>query len=174
MDNSQKNTPNLEGSDYEEENWRGQNAPKRPKKTKRNYLQPDTIILSCNLHSKTKSLLVGLLVNGCKSRLKYSKFGEPQNTVPFTCAFDSLSQLLLCAYADSIEYKAFIDSLAEVRGSNNLYFKVLKNAGRDGITVQTYKGRSEILVTMDGLLHRDIPRFLHKCECSVYNSFFDR
>lgn len=47
----------------------------------------------------------------------------------------------------SEQYQEFINSNVEDNG--NLYFTFIKNALRDGITVQTYRKREEILLAMD-------------------------
>jgi len=53
--------------------------------------------------------------------------------------------VLFCAYADSDCYSLFVDNTAEK--DDGLFFKFIKNALRDGITVQSYQKRAEILIS---------------------------
>lgn len=63
------------------------------------------------------------------------------HTFSNTCPFDSIFQLLCTTYADDHLYAAFIDSKIE----EDLFFKSISRALRDGINVQTYKRRANIL-----------------------------
>ncbi len=132
-----------------EENWRGQNVVKL-KKT--NYLQPNPCVESCNIKSKSTASVVGLLLNGCLTNLKSIKVGQQHYTINYTCAFDSISQLMMCAYADSEHFSNVVDEAA----ADSLFFKLIQDALRDGITTQTYRKRAQILIKIDAFEKQEI------------------
>ena len=99
---SQPLAPGIPFENEAEENWRGQNIGKKGKKSnKPNYLELDPSILSHNWDSKCKSSSVGHLRNGCTPELKGIKLDDQYYTINYTCTFGSISQVILCAYADS-------------------------------------------------------------------------
>lgn len=113
----------------------------KTKKKKRNYLEKDHTILYYNENSKTKSTIIGLLRNGNFSDLLPVILNGIYYTFSNTCPFDSIFQLLCTTYADDHIYAAFIDSKIE----EDVFFKSISRALRDGINVQTYKRRAKIL-----------------------------
>ena len=148
---STKATKNELLTNEAEENWRGQNTTSNNKKSarnkKRNYLEPDPTILFTDLRSKTKCPVVGHLLNGNISKLKSVKISNCHYTLMNTCTFDTITQILFCAYADSRQYSNFIDSIAN--DTDGLYFTLIRNAVRDGTTVQCYRKRAQILVGIE-------------------------
>jgi len=70
-----------------------------------------------------------------------------------TCPFDSVFQILCTAYVDNTEYAQFINSKLE----EDLMFKTVSRAIRDGINAQTYTRRATLLKS----LHQPI-------QCSEY------
>lgn len=131
-----------------EETWPdpiGTEPKKKQKTAKPNYLEPDPTISSCNLNSKTKCPVVGHIINGTNSRLKSIRLQQNHYTIVNTCAFDSITQILMCSYADSEYYSEYVESVAD----DCLYFEMVRNAMRDGITSQFYKKRARILLLVD-------------------------
>jgi len=120
-----------------EENWRGE-TEKNTKKS--NYLQKDPTILFYNDSSKTKSPVIGIFKNGNRSNLKSIQIDGKFYISSNTCAFDSIIHILCTSYCDSKPYAKFINS-----NNDKLVFKLISNAIKDGINVQTYRKRSMIL-----------------------------
>ena len=150
-----------------EENWRGQNEVKAAKAVKKpNYLQPNPNIESCNMSSKAKASITGLLKNGCLSDLKSIPVDGQHYTINYTCAFDSICQIMFTAYAEGNQYCNFIDTIVHKHSttldpdndSNSLFFKLIHNANamRDGITAQTYHKRAQLLTAIDALKRTEI------------------
>jgi len=61
-----------------------------------------------------------------------------------TCPFDSVFQILCTAYVDNLEYAQFINSKIE----EELIFKTVAHAIRDGINAQTYIRRGTLLKSL--------------------------
>ncbi len=110
-----------------------------------------------NLDSATKNRVVGLLINGNMSSLKAVTLKNKNYSVLNTCAFDCLTEIMLCAYADSTQYSTLIDRVAfENTEDNQLFFQLIRNAVRDGVTVQTYRKRAVILTGMNAFPERNV------------------
>lgn len=122
------------------ENWMGQGIPMPIKKRKRNYLEPDPTILK-HEDTKAKNSVLGILRNANCLSLKAVQINDAFYTFKNTCAFDSIIQILFCAYTDSIAYSEFIN-----KNANKTVFELIKNGVRDGITVQSYRKRGKILL----------------------------
>jgi len=133
-----------------EENWRGET---KKNKKRSNYLQKDPTILFYNDSSKTKSSVIGILKNGNRSNLKSIQIGGKFYISSNTCAFDSIIHVLCTSYCDSKSYAEFINS-----NNDHLIFKLVKNAIKDGINVQTYRKRSMILKEICRL--KELPELL--------------
>lgn len=125
-----------------EENRGDEVVKHKEKKRKRNYLDADPTILSYNDSSKSKCPVIGLLRNGTSSHLKGVDIGDQNYTFTNTCTFDTIAQILFCSYADSKVYSNFIDNNSE----QSTYYKLIQNGVRDGITVQCYRKRAQILL----------------------------
>lgn len=93
-----------------------------------------------NDSSKTKSRVIGILKNGNRSNLKSIQIDGKFYISSNTCTFDSIVHILCTSYCDSKLYAEFVNS-------NNDYIicKLIINAVKDGINVQTYRKRSMIL-----------------------------
>lgn len=57
-----------------------------------------------------------------------------------TCTFDSIEQVMFCAYADSELYQDFVE-----RRTENKFMESVSHAVRDGITVKSYRKRAMLL-----------------------------
>jgi len=133
-----------------EENWRGETEKN---KKRSNYLQKDPTILFYNDFSKTKSPVIGILKNGNRSNLKSIQIGGKFYISSNTCVFDSIIHVLCTSYCDSKSYAEFINS-----NNDHLIFKLVKNAIKDGINVQTYRKWSMILKDICRL--KELPELL--------------
>lgn len=131
--------PLLENEDVSKENWG--NILMNPKKKKPIYLTPNREILMRNLNSKSKTKSIGLIQNGNKSRFKSLILDDGSYVLSNTCAFDSVIQILAVAYCDSDEYGSYVD---EKKNSNELW-NLVSALLRDGLTLQTYRKRANIL-----------------------------
>jgi len=123
------------------ENWKGLGYQVGKKKRKGTYLDKDPTILYYNDTSRTKSKVIGLLKNGSISDLKSIKVDNKLYCITNTCAFDSIFQIMCSSYVDSDIYAELLNT----NSSDNILFKLVINAVRDGITSQTYKKRAYIL-----------------------------
>lgn len=137
----QPQSPEKEFESVAIENWKGLGEDEKKKKKKGNYLEKDQTIFYYNENSKTKSITIGLLRNGNCSDLLPVLLDGIYYTFSNICPFDSIFQLLCTTYADDHLYASFIDSKIE----EDLFFKSISRALRDGINVQTYKRRAKIL-----------------------------
>jgi len=106
----------------------------------RSYVEKDPSILYYKDESKAKCRIIGILRNGNNSNLKSLKIGKNHYTFLNTCTFDSIIHLLYTAYVDSENYASFLKE-----NESELLFKLIINAVLDGINVQTYKKRAQIL-----------------------------
>ena len=93
-----------------------------------------------------KSCVIGRLLNGNLTKLKSILINKKYYTIENTCAYDSLSQVLFCSYADSDCYRQFIDDIA--RKNDGLVFEFIKKTVRDGVTVQSYRKRAHVLLSV--------------------------
>lgn len=75
-----------------------------------------------------------------------------------TCPFDAVYQIMCIAYADSQKYANFISANLK----SKLFFEMIHNSLRDGITVQTYRKR--------GLVLLEIPEFKSQAEAASKSS----
>lgn len=97
------------------------------------------------------------IIDGCS----YSILGEEERfeekrkfyISSNTCAFDSIIHVLCTSYCDSKSYAEFINS-----NNDHLIFKLVKNAIKDGINVQTYRKRSMTLKDICRL--KELPELL--------------
>lgn len=131
--------PNLEDEKISEENWR--NIQKGSRKRKSVYLTPNCEILLRNIDSRAKTKVIGLIKNGSRSNLMSVKFKNCNYVLSNTCAFDTIVQILAEAYCDSTLYAKYVKQKTDESTLWQLIFCLL----RDGVTVQTYKKRVEIL-----------------------------
>lgn len=93
-----------------------------------------------NDSSKTTFPVIGILKNGNRSNLKSIHIDGKFYISSNTCAFDSIIHVLCTSYCDSKLYAEFVNS-----NNDHLMFKLIINAIKDGINVQTYRKRSMIL-----------------------------
>lgn len=56
-----------------------------------------------------------------------------------TCAFDTVSSILMVTYCDSTEYSSKVDE------SNNIFLKFIAGLVNDGISSRTYLIRADIV-----------------------------
>lgn len=121
------------------ENWMGLGQTK--KKTKKSkYITKDPTILHCNDKSRTRNSVIGVLRNGSVSELKSISIDNDYISLINTCTFDSISQVMFCACADSELNQDFVEKTTE-----NTFMKFVSHAVRDGITVQSYRKRAMLL-----------------------------
>jgi len=125
------------------ENWKGLGEPEKKKK-KVNYVDKDPSVLYYNENSRTKSQVIGILRNGNCSDLMPIKIDGTSYSLLNTCPFDSVFQILCTAYVDNSEYAQFINSKIE----EDLMFKTVAHAIRDGINAQTYIRRGTLLKSL--------------------------
>jgi len=114
-------------TETEFENWMGLGLDKYERNNKKsNNLDKDLNILYYNENSKTKSPIIGLLKNGNSSHLKSITIEKNCYLFTNTCAFDSVTQVMMTAFADSIVYADFITT-------NKIYvfFEMISNTLRD-------------------------------------------
>lgn len=123
------------------ENWKGLRYQVGKKKRKETYLDKDPSILYTNDTNCSNNKVIGLLKNGNISDLKSIQIYDKFYCITNTCAFDSTVQIMCSSYVDSHIYAEWLNT----NSSNNMLFKLVVNAIRDGITSQTYKKRVYIL-----------------------------
>jgi hypothetical protein len=104
-------------------------------------LDQDLTILWYNDTNKTKSRTIGILKNGSISKLSRVIINKDAFLFTNTCAFDSLVHAICVSFCDSKSYGQYVKEQQE----NLLFFKMIYNALRDGINVQTYRKRGIIL-----------------------------
>lgn len=138
------------------EDWMGLGKTKNKTK-KSKYITKDPTILHCNDKSRSRNSVIGVLRNGSVSELKSIHIDNEYVSLINTCTFDSISQVMFCAYADSELYSEFVE-----RKTENKFMELVSHAVRDGITVQSYRKR--------GLLLKDL--FTTQCtsELTVINA----
>lgn len=156
-------------TETEFENWRGLGLDKYEQNNKKsNYLDKDPNILYYNENSKTKSPIIGLLKNGNSSHLKSITIEKKCYLFTNTCAFDSVTQVMMTAFADSIVYADFIS-----KNKMYVFFEMISNMLRDGINVQTYKKRGilcrNIMPNINPVI--DVPGGLIKINCACTIQF---
>lgn len=95
-------------------------------------MDKDPNVLYYNDNSKTKSPVIGLFKNGNITTLKSIKIDKNTYTVTNTCAFDSVTQIMITAFADSTNYAGFINT-----NSTYIFFEMISNMLRNGINVQS-------------------------------------
>jgi len=121
------------------EDWMG--LGKYKNKTKKSkYIIKDPTILHCNDRSRSRNSVIGGLRNESVSDLKSIYIDNEYVSLINTCAFDSISQVMFCAYADSELYPEFVD-----RRTENKFMELVSHAVRDGITVQSYRKQGLLL-----------------------------
>jgi len=134
----------------EEEDWKGLNTSakqdnrKQKSKPRRrpNYLQPNPSIILVNENQSQHLNRIGLLKNGSSSDLLGIQIDSHLYCITNTCAFDSLVQVLLTAYADSDTVREFIKRYSE----DVPFFSLISSCIVQGITPHTYKNRARILL----------------------------
>lgn len=94
-----------------------------------------------HLDSKAKIKVIGLVKNGNTSKFKPIQLDGENYVILNTCAFDSVTQILVVAYCDSNDYASFVIKRKNESTLWHLVFALL----RDGVTIQTYKKRANIL-----------------------------
>ena len=134
--------PNLEYEKISEENWR--NVQGGSRKRKSIYMTPHPEILLRNIDSRSKTKVIGLIKNGCTSRFMSVKCNNGNYVLSNTCSFDTIVQMLAVAYCDSTAYTKYVMEKKEESTLWQLIFCLL----RDGVTVQTYRKRVEILSSL--------------------------
>lgn len=146
------------------ENWRNEVVPSKNKKQK-TYLDKDPTILLYNDNSKTKSRTIGILRNGSISTLSRIIINKESFLLINTCAFDTLFHAICISSCDSQTYGNFIKEHQE----NLLFFKMIVNALRDGINVQTYRKRGIILknITNDNFILKSGDLFHIDCQTTI-------
>lgn len=118
------------------------NIQKPRTRKRKNYLTPDPTILYANEFSRARTRIIGLMKNGNLDNLLSVKISDSYYLFRNTCPFDSVMQVLFVCYADSSEYAKFVDE------QNYVIFQMIRNAVRDGITVQTYRKRAHIFIDL--------------------------
>lgn len=126
--------PNLE-----DKVWK--NVQKSSRKRKSINLTPNCEILLRNIDSRAKTKVIGLIKNGSKSKFMSVKCNNGNYVLSNTCSFDTIVQMLAVAYCDSIPYTKYVIEKKEESTLWQLIFCLLRN----GVTVQTYIKRAEIL-----------------------------
>ena len=65
--------------------------------------------------------------------------------------YDSISQIFFCAYAESDDFRQSVDECSQLQKIEDcaLYFEFIKNALRDGLTVQAYRKRAQVLISIE-------------------------
>jgi len=92
-----------------------------------------------------------------------------------TCAFDTLVQIFAVAYCDSDTYSSFINEHA----GKNLFYQLIKNLLKSGVTVHTYKKRAKILsdlhlgekkVLPNNVIHLKVGESVETLACEIFKS----
>jgi hypothetical protein len=112
------------------------------------------IILHYNDNSRTKSSIIGVLRNGSITELKSIRVDNEYMSFVNTCTFDSISQVIFCAYADSENYGQFVENNIQ-----NTFMELVSHALRDGINVQSYRKRALFL---KDLFTKEVYQYLNK------------
>lgn len=139
------------------ENWGNEAVEPEEKRKKKNYLDKDPSIILYNDQSQTKSMVIGILQNGSLSKLSPVSIDKNQFVVTNTCGFDSIVHALCVSMCDSPLHSQFINSNKD----NFLLFKLVCNALRDGINVQTYKKRAIIIKSITDEEHILKSSYIH-------------
>lgn len=100
--------------------------------------------------SGKKSSPLGLLKNGNRAAelkpiylSKSTTDKETRLSASNTCALDSVTQILACAYCDSEEFKSFSNKAI---ADGNKFFELCKSVATYGISSGTYRKRMDVLL----------------------------
>jgi len=127
------------------ENWRGLADDERGKplkKRKQTYLDCDPTIQFVK-ENYSKATVIGLLKNGSDSHLQAVTIENESYSLQYTCAFDSIFQIVYVASADSLDFNFFV-----THHPSQQFFSMIASAVKDGITAQTYRKRAQLLLNM--------------------------
>lgn len=108
----------------------------------------------------TKSSIIGVLRNGSITKFKSIRLDNEYMSFVNTCTFDSISQVIFCAYADSENYGQFVENNIQ-----NTFMELVSYALHDGINVQSYRKRTLFL---KDLFTKEAYQYLNKI--TVINS----
>lgn len=123
----------------EVENWRGKTDSTK-----------NALYLGRNAHKITdalkckKAAKIPIMKNGNDITLKSLKINNDNYTVVNTCAFDSIFQILLAAGHDLSHIFTYMEETIEI----NLFFKLIIYTVKNGINLNIYKLRAEILLNI--------------------------
>lgn len=132
-----KNTAAVERSACE--NWRGLGSKSQLKvRPRTSYLDANSELLFTNYSAKNKVQAVSVMKNGNFQHLKPVVVDGIHIVMTNTCGFDSIVQLLACAYCDSNGFQQYIETLNDL-GS------LIINLVKEGITKKTYRLRASFL-----------------------------
>lgn len=154
-----KNVKNILAS-REVENWRGLETAK-PHKTKALYLGKSQHKLIDSLTCK-KAVKIPILKNGNNLSLKSLNIKDDNYTITNTCAFDSISQILLAAGHDLNNMQIYMNKIAET----DLFFKLIINSINNGINLSSYKLRAQILLEIFPISNAGDCKYVN-CETNV-------
>lgn len=121
------------------EDWMGLGKPKNKIK-KSKYITKDPTILHCNDNSRTNKSVIGILRNESISELKSICIDNKHISLINTCTFDSISQVMFCSYADSENYRQFVENNIQ-----HIFMELVSHTLRDDINPQSYRKRALFL-----------------------------
>ncbi|CAH1183973.1 unnamed protein product [Phaedon cochleariae] len=141
------------------DNWKGKGgSPKISKKSR--YLNKNTAEFLDAMSFK-KYCKLPCLKNGTISSLRLIKIGNSEVSLTNTCAFDSITQILMAAMSDNDNIKKFMN----IHRYQNNFFDLVYDTVEHGISQKTYKRRAEIICHLFGEEIKD--NTTHEINCTT-------
>lgn len=134
-------TENLNEEDIAVESW---NRKSKKQRTTKSYLVPNSHLRHLNLNNSKNKLSLPLLKNGSRAEKLKSCVVQSIGKVIMsnTCAFDTVTSIIMVAYCDSVKYSQELNNFLE----KSKYFSFISKIVKQGITSSTYSDRANIMV----------------------------
>lgn len=141
VNNSIHETENVNEENLAVESW---NRKSKKQWTTKSYLLVNPHLRHLDINTFKNILSLPLLKNGSRAdELKNCVVQRIGRVIMSnTCAFDTVTSIIMVAYCDSVKYSEALNNFLE----NNKYFSFVSKIVKQGITSSTYSDRASIMV----------------------------